>query len=360
MQQGNGSMVDTGIFSIGLCMARKAAVVFSGYRRGNRLRALLFGTLLAGTVLPLDAQIGRGISIFIPPVTGMGKERNDNDFFNKMLFMEIAARNFLTGDSRVTAHYSLQGSLSPQLYDDGEPYVPPMYQLHLSLIKNEDDSPMVEQDLNYSNLDETNEYLPLLIFTMLANIPPLDTAPPDLEPPEWAAPSDAWRNKWWYPGASLFWTPRMYNGTYESANLFNFGFGAAGELHFHNRFSVEAGVELMQDWIRVTPDTQLKNHVIELPLLLKLVFKPSHYFMLEPYAGIQMNFPLNSGHKPPIVSWLGGMQYGVKAGPGPVFVDARVVMDIGESGIEWENITGQFQRYTVKVGIGYKIGFLDH
>ena len=357
MQQGDGGKGDSIKFSIGLCMARITPVIAGDPRRKKRLRALLFGAFVAGAVIPLDAQIGRGISIFIPPVNGTGKERDDNEFFKQMIFMEIAARNFLTGDSRGTAHYSLQGSLSPQAREGGEP---PIYQLHLSLIKNEDDSIMVEQELSYATQYDANEYLPLLIFNMLANIPPLDIASPEFAPPECPAPSDTWRNKWWYPGLHVVWTPRMYNGNYESASLFNFGFGASGEFHFYNRFSVEAGVELMQDWIRITPDTQIKNHVIEIPFLFKLVFKPGHYFMLEPYAGIQMNVPLNSGHTPPIVSWLGGMQYGVKAGPGPVFIDARVVMDIGKSSIEWENTASQFQRYTVKVGIGYKIGFLDH
>jgi hypothetical protein len=56
-------------------------------------------------------------------------------------------------------------------------------------------------------------------------------------------------------------------------------------------------------------------------------------------------------------SWLAGIQYGVKAGPGALFIDARFAMDIGESAVE--EPPGQymaFQRYIIHLGLGYKYG----
>jgi len=101
------------------------------------------------------------------------------------------------------------------------------------------------------------------------------------------------------------------------------------------------------------------NVLLEIPVLLKFVLKPGDIFVLQPYAGVHFNIPFGKTTVPPAVSWLAGFQYGVKAGPGVVFIDARFSMDIGESAMEADpsvkDIT--FQRYVLHLGVGYKLGF---
>jgi len=102
--------------------------------------------------------------------------------------------------------------------------------------------------------------------------------------------------------------------------------------------------------------------LLEIPLLLKGVIKPSSWFMIEPYVGVQLNIPFDSNtYKPSGVSVLGGLQYGVKAGPGALFVDARFAWDIGDSRVEAtpgrDPLT--FQRISIHLGLGYKFGILQ-
>jgi hypothetical protein len=316
--------------------------------------ALLCRALFPLAAPALSAQARPGLSIFIPQVTGTGSGPEDPGFFTQMLAMEVAARNYQLAETRPGSQYSMNGSLSPFIleYDDGEPEEP-RYVLHLALEENATSVAVVEQELVYALPEDTYEVLPLLVFTMLANIPP----PPEPEP---AGISDDWRQKWWYGGAFACWTPRVYTGTYQSANIANFSFGLATEIQFLNFMSFETGVELAQDWVVVSPDddVEYRGHILEIPALLKAVLKPAAYFMIEPYAGIHLNIPLNDLTAPPLFSWTAGAQYGVKAGPGAVFVDARFVMDTGDSTVTMKP-GGEpylYQRYTVKLAAGYKIG----
>jgi hypothetical protein len=213
----------------------------------------------------------------------------------------------------------------------------------------------VEQDLVYGALEETNEYLPLLVFTMLANI-----SVPEAEPTPAAVIDNAWQRKWFYVGAGAIWTPRVYEGEFQSASLYNFGGGVFLEWRDLNILSISAGAEVVQDWIAISAANQkeVKGFVLELPVLVKLVFRPSRYFMLEPYGGVQLNLPLGGdGQVPPFFSITAGLQYCAKAGPGAFFIDGRAAVDMGKSMLEPADSRG-FQRFAIKLGVGYKFGFL--
>jgi hypothetical protein len=102
-------------------------------------------------------------------------------------------------------------------------------------------------------------------------------------------------------------------------------------------------------------------------LELKFPLKPSKHFMLEPY-GIAV-FPTTTATETlefPTLGVGGGLQFGVKGGPmGALFVDVNYVHYLGDvvtrntdadkpnpSTISW-------QRFSVGLGIGYKIGFFN-
>lgn len=326
-------------------------------RSGARGRIICVLALFCRALLfRADALFAQTVSIFIPEVSGTGAEPDESAFFTQMLMIEVAARNYPPAESRETSLYSMHGSLSPVVTEDDSGESGSRYALHLSLVDNATDEVLVEQDLVYTYLDEANEILPLLVFTMLANIPP-QPAPPA---PELAAFSEAWRQKWWYFDAFACWSPRVYTGAYQSANIVNFGFGFATEIHFLNFMSFETGVELAQDWvvISVDEDVDYRGHVLEIPALLKVVLKPGMHYMIEPYAGAQINLPLNDVTAPPLLALAAGLQYGVKAGPGAFFVDARFSLDLGDSSLEREpaNKRYTYHRYAIKLAAGYKIG----
>jgi hypothetical protein len=306
------------------------------------------------------ALFAQPVFIFIPDVTGRGSAPDDPYFFTQMLIMETAARNYPPGESRDESPYSMNGTLSPVASEYDELGADPLYSLHLQLVNNDSGEVLVEQELVYAWAEETNAVLPLLVFTMLANIPPPEPpAPPEPQVIQ-AAVSDAWRQKWWYFGGYASWGPRVYTGDYQSANLANFGFGLETEIQFLNFLSFEAGVELAQDWVVVSRDeeAEYRGHVLEIPALLKLVIKPGVHFMIEPYAGLQLNIPLNEITSPPPLSWTAGLQYAVKAGPGGFFVDARAAVDMGDSTLARlpENTIYPYRRYAIKLAAGYKIG----
>ena len=318
--------------------------------RKIRLAILLCHILLSG---PLSAQIGQGISIFIPPVTEIGGIPGDGLYFTDMLLMEVAARNYRIAETIEAALYSLSGTVSPaDILGEG---LESFYALHLALVDNETEEVMVEQYLVYSDPEEINELFPVLVFNMLANIPPLP-------PPEssFVEVPDDWRQKWWYFAAYGFWSPRLYSGTFRSASMANFGLGLSTELHPLNFLSLEAGVELANDWVVISPEdyTDYHGQVLEIPALVKFVFKPDRHYMIEPYAGLQFNFSINGFTRPPLFSLLAGVQFGVRAGPGALFVDARFGLDLGKSGLHpsADAFGHKYRRYVVKIGLGYKIG----
>jgi hypothetical protein len=125
--------------------------------------------------------------------------------------------------------------------------------------------------------------------------------------------------------------------------------------------SLGAGFEYASDLIRVSPNAgeNYGNMLLEIPVFVKFVFKPGGYVIVEPYTGIQFNIPFDKTILPPLMSWLIGLHYGVKTGPGILFIDPRITFDIGKSGMDpdspFKDIS--FQRNIIHLGIGYKFGF---
>jgi hypothetical protein len=322
--------------------------------------------VLAGLALfftfSLFAQMRDDISIFVPPVTGTGSGPDDLIYFTDMTQMEVPARGFALSETQSGADYIIRGSISPytpeyeepeELGEDEELVEIPedsYYALHVALIDNQTEYVMVEQDLIYQVLEETNEYFPVLIFNMLANIP-LSKLTYD----------DNWRHKWLYIGGYVNWSPRIYTGTLSAAYMAGFGLGVSTEFHFLNFMSLETGLEINEDSVASQKGIAARGLVVEVPALLKIVLKPSLHYMLEPYGGIQINGPTSREIMPPLVSWLAGFQFGVRAGGGVFFIDARFIRDIGESTMFPDAPSEQldYQRMVIKFNLGYKFGFVN-
>jgi hypothetical protein len=242
-----------------------------------------------------------------------------------------------------------------------------MYVLHLALLDNRTGQTLINRDLFYADPDEIDDLI-MLQFNRVSDAPEVvpETVIFTQYVPEYITVSenireepDNWRDKEWYFGACAFWAPRVYQAEASSTYYVNFGFGLFAEYHFLG-LSAGTGVELAPDWIAVTSaaNDSYRDLVLEIPLLIKYILKPSKYFMLVPYAGINLNLALYGETRPPLLAWRLGFQYGVKAGPGVLIIDPWFSMDFGRSrlGEEKGDDTIRYQRYMMHIGLGYKYG----
>jgi hypothetical protein len=328
--------------------------------------------LMVFSSLPVFAQLRKETAIYVSPTTGGNDE--DRRFFDEMLPMEVGARGYTVVNRSRDADYTLTATLSVEdlrgIPDgtadaDGESEGEtdstdeygeadePFNILHVGINENKDGRVIAEQDLYYRRTEDTYEILPLMIFYMVANIPLSQTIN-----------DEEWRNKWLYIMGVAMWTPRMYinstNAQARATSLVQFGAALAVEFHFLDFMSAQLGVDMTVDSVSVRSGTVYQSPVIEVPLMLKFPIKPkpTRHFLLEPYFGIQFNAALTSETSPPLVSLLGGFDYGVKAGPGAVVFDARVTGDIGNSRVDSKTEAIDYSRYSIKIGVGYKIGFV--
>jgi hypothetical protein len=318
------------------------------------LALLLYG------LFSLAAQSRTGASIYVTPVSGIGSAPEDNSLFYRQLVFELTDQNYNLARIQDGADFSLIGVVAPR---SGEQYV-----FYLALRDHKAGEIMVEGELLYETPEDINHLFPVMVTNLLYTIPERTlteiTVPertvPEPEKEETVKNGD-WRDKWLYVGAAAFLAPRVYIGSNSSDGSTYFGYprGALSfEWHFLDFMSFEAGAELAADSVATNrkPDGY-QNTMIEIPLLVKYVIKPGVLFMLEPYVGVQINKPIYDTTRPPPFSGLAGFQYGVKAGPGAFFMDARLIMDIGKSAVqEAPGRDTPYQRYIIHLGMGYKYG----
>jgi hypothetical protein len=312
-----------------------------------KMKVCAAAALLLFLRFPLAAQTaGRAFSVFIRPVSGDGGRPEDNYYFYRQTVSELEYQNYSLAKTEKSADFSLVGTLAPHAYNTVRP-TGKQYVFRLELLDNKTGETMMDGELLYGAAEDVKYMLPSLVSMLVLTIPE-DTG------------RDNWRNKWLYFGAAAFWTPRVYAAEDTSTYFANVAGGVLAEFHFLDFLSFEAGLELASDLISVTAGTDetYRGFLLEAPLVLKIALKPGASFMLEPYGGVQFNVPLGKLIVPPLLSWLAGFQYGVKAGPGVLFVDPRFSMDIGKAGMG-AGISGPpFQRYVVHLGMGYKYGLL--
>jgi hypothetical protein len=294
---------------------------------------------------PLFAQTTPSYYIYIAPVSGVGKGPEDNAFFAGSLAMEVTANNHVITGKQNRADFTLTPELGP-IGQNGQ-----LYLLHIALTDSRTRQIITEQELIYSSLEEADSLLRVMADSAFSAIAAMH------------GEMDAWRNKWLYLGGSVFWPPRIYYGDDQSTQMVNFGAGILLELQFLNFMAVETGVTLVSDWVGVsdTKGDKYRDLVLEIPLLLKFALKPAAHYMIEPYGGIHANFSLYKVGRLPLLSWRAGLQYGVKAGQGILFIDACYSMDIGSSSLtrKRDNATIRYDRYMINLSLGYKYGFLS-
>jgi len=328
-----------------------------------RNNILVFALLFCGGFF-LAAQTRTDVAIYVSPVTGRGSKPDDNFLFYNRLLNELAVQKANLTNASKDADYSLFGSLAPSRNGVGQ------YVFHLGLWDKKIGGFTVEGELLYEVPDDTNQLFSALVKSLLYTIPakpvpteplPTDPLPPEPPLPEPPPPPD-WRDDWLYLGAAGTWTPRRYVDDKDGYIYPGYPhFGLSAEIHFLDRISFEAGLEVATDTIVYRDNSGKLNEkldkMIEIPLLLKYVFKPGSYFMIEPYIGAQINYSLDKVTQPPLFSMGGGIQLGVKAGPGALFLDGRILWDAQYSTIKIPSGDLTYYRYIFHLGLGYKYGF---
>jgi len=316
----------------------------------SRIKKIIFILLLFRAVFAVSAQTRQGVSVFVPQITGVGSNSSDNAHFFKQLIFELTVQNLGITQTLKDADYSLIGTLVPNKGNKDWLSGQDQYTFRLELQDNKTGKIIADGELIYETPEDLNNLFPSMVNTLISTIPEKGI-------------ENEWRNKLLYLGGAFFWTPRIYDGDNQSTYLLNFGGGVYAEYHFLDIMSAEAGFELAADWVAVSANTVSNNRnlLLEIPVLIKFIIKPESYFMLEPYIGVHVNIPFYKTTKPPLFSALAGFQYGVKAGPGVVFIDPRFSIDLGKSSVE--SLPGikapSFQRCIIHFGIGYKYGILQ-
>ena len=302
--------------------------------------------LLFGITLSLSAQTDPPPSFFIHPIEGQGIGPEDNEYITEIISHEILARNYFLSSSPFDTDYLIFGNIYYVDFNE-DWYSPQSYILDLALRDPRTGRDMIEQQLLYSSLDDLDYFFPLIMFNMMSMFGEVHVG---------EIIDDSWRNKEFYLGLSAFWSPRIYIGDDTSFHYRNFGGGIFAKWHFLDFLSFMTGAEVVNDWIRLDFE-DFQDLLLEIPLALKFIFKPSSHFMIGTYGGIKINIPLlNNITDPSLFSWIVGVQYGVRAGPGVFLVDPRFSMDLTRSTLH-SSPTTTYQRYVMQISLGYKFGF---
>jgi hypothetical protein len=332
-----------------------------------RKNILILALLLCGG-LSLAAQTRPDVTIYVTPVIGNGSSTDDNTFFYRQVVQEISAQDFYLAKTQRDSDFSMIGRLDRYTLNEGQ------YAFRLELRDNKTGEMRVEGGLLYETPEDARLQIPFLVASLLYTIPP-DPVPeePEPEPEPEIERTDGWRNNWIYLGLAATYKPRIYVIGNNEAQTPYLGYpwpALWAEFHVANFFSFEIGAELAGDYFEYKKSGAQKaaynNVIIEVPVLLKFVIKPGSSLMLEPYLGGFVNLPLyaTTGRtKPALVSGLVGFQCGFKAGPGVLFFDLRGAMDmdfINKSTVySSEKVPPTYQRYVLRVGLGYKFGLIQ-
>jgi hypothetical protein len=349
------------------------------------MKPFMFLVFFLSSSMLVYAQNRADTTLYIEPISG-GSE-SDRTFFAENIAMEVTASGYNVIDDLMDAIYSISGSLAPE--DDGTV-------LSITLSNVAESREMVTQELFYTQIEETYESLPFVIWQMMANAPFLVPKPPPsttspvvtqrVPPGTRMAPivnlinavpdDDTWKNKWIYTGAKFGPSLHFYMAGDDSLNKDD-----------NQNFTVEAGIEASVqalDFLTIqtevnfgmdnadyrgltdpaaTPaaskvDYVYKASYLYFPLLLKAVIKPGRTLLLEPYGGAYLNLDLGLGNMQlPIGGWLAGLDVGFKVGSGVLFIDLRYTTDFLDAMVANELI--EARRHTATISAGYKIGFLN-
>jgi TolB-like protein len=225
----------------------------------------------------------------------------------------------------------------------------------------------------------------VLLDRRLANLlnvePPEEVLPPKEPPPPRVIPP--WTNKWLYIGLrgggslGLFALSDDIEG--EVGGIpFGFEAGAQAGLQIARNLAIQVEALYGQDSFnyRVTQNgkeykSSFASRSLTLPALLKVTGRSSR-FLFALYGGAYLTIPLGTmNYESDIdapgsyrfavpVGVTGGVDFGVKLGPGALFLDARYSHDLGHTSISDDDGTlSVYSRSKASISLGYELGLFN-
>jgi hypothetical protein len=355
------------------------------------MKKLFFILILLSLAILVYSQNRADTTVVIMPITGGSSE--DEDFFEENLKMEVSAAGYaiLEVENMAEAIYSVSASISTE--DDGKV-------LSIALSDVAEDRELVSQELFYYDREETYENLPFLVWQMLANAPFLVSDDANGSGANGygadgangrgangygygygsnngdgsntssssstdnsnkianivnlvnAVPEDdSWKRKWLYLGGKFGILPQLDMEKVGESNQQYISFGGGVEVGFRVLEFLAVQGELNYS---LDKNDTVSTSLLSFPILVKGVFFPGKYTMLEPYGGIYITVPLEQpeGSSVPSLGWAAGVDFGMKAGPGILFLDLRYAADISsQSSDRVRNILALY--------VGYKYGVFN-
>jgi len=352
--------------------------------------------LLMAAAVSAAAQSRDDVRVYIPLVVAV--DPMQADFFQKNFSMELAGAGYTVTQNVTEADFSLRLRVRENMviYADGSTeQAPPgedQYILQINLMRNSDNSQVVQLSYGFSELEEMYDHNLSLIYQVMANVP-LSRSDGDKTLVKFMVGrgeerEDWWRNKWLYFRMSADYpisyhqikTDNLYEEKYlydevenddgtttirysriEDKVLAMPGATVGLELQFLNWMSIEANFEA-RFW-----DIGGFAFSAGIGAQLKFPIKPADHFMLEPYGAFVygMNFADHSILFPRYAVG-GGMQFGVKGGKSTVlFFDVNYMHSLDD--VKVRNLDDHFtqpealswKRFIVGVSMGFKAGAVD-
>jgi hypothetical protein len=348
----------------------------------------IFIILFAAAAASATAQSREDVRIYIPLVVAV--EPMQADFFQRNFAMEIAAAGYTVTENVTEADYSMRlrvRSNTAVSSDGTSSPAPPnehQYTLQISLIRNSDNSQVVSLSFGFTQLEEMYNHNLSLIYQTLANVPLIrsdsDKTLVKFMVGQNADRDDWWRNKWLYLRVSFDFPISYYrikpDGLYKDEggeiNIFE-----GEDIETPDRYSrinrqtiampgATVGLEVQfLSWMSLEADFEVRLWDMAgfafMPAMgaqLKFPFKPSSYFMLEPYAAFVAADAFTR------YAIGGGVQFGVKGGEkGVLFFDANYMHFLDEvttsnsDELFTQPATLHWNRFVIGLSLGYKLGF---
>jgi len=333
------------------------------------------------------AQTLRETRIYIPQIDGVGRE-GDNDYFHNQLDYEVTFQRRKPVKTRLGCDYILRGSI--ELYKEAEGDASsPVPEKPIPRIRNtsgrreyfswdvdnslqffdstgkntlgEDGQPLDseqeedndgrsfffnlelvdkagevidEQRLIYNVANASiNDSLSNIVYALLSRLEDVEII-----------------GKWLFLEASAIWSPRNYSST--ELNLQNFGCRVSMDFNFADSVGLSLGAQFVTDTV-YEGGIEYSDYMLEVPVALKFLFKPSEKYTLEPCIGLSLNYSLLNAIEPSPFMWFAGLQYGAVVGNAIVVIDQRFSMDFTPSKVGGQ----EYQRFMLQVAIGFKYGF---
>jgi hypothetical protein len=321
------------------------------------------------------AQSRDDVKVYIPPVTGGVPEQQM--FFSENFKMELIGANYAVVDNQADSDYSMALSITQEVEDSYEDETGAVLSqivniLTIALQDSKDGREILQFSWAFETLEEMYEWNLHLIYQAMANVPLTKlTGVPD---------TNHWRNKWIYVRASFDYPITFYANPDPTA-IYNLP--AAGATREYDVLDhkvlpfpgVTIGAEFQfLNWMSAEGDFQINfgdplsnSFIPAINVALKFPIKPSKHFMIEPYG--MVTFPTATATETLVFPKLGiggGVQFGVKGGSrGAFFVDVNYIHYLGEvvtkntDANKPEPSTIKWNRFSVGLGIGYKIGFFN-